>query len=421
MILNKKRFFFTFFFFVCLLIVPAFVAAETSFSAYAGVMGDFYSQENDDNDFDPALNLQGYFAGQINLTSSFLVRLEFSLETQDVIDDGPFSDSGIDSHFFIDEISATYIKPFLGNTQYLSLFFGTFEPIGSDVFLQRQFGIAPISSLISESWLGLRGSTVYPFYGAGGSYILHLDAYPIATGAYLYFNKENEEKYNQLNLDWRFASVLPYLAVDFAIGLGAPLATKQGNEDVIMLIDTLYLHTGINFLIGNKYSTSLFAQGGIRNLEIKAGETKHDIKSNDIYLVVEPRLVTKKFQAHVTMFSVPEGTVEKLIFIEDTFGFNLNVFTDNLYVKNKNITFGIHTTWSFKPDKKNVTRDFLDLKNMGDLVTDTDHFRIKVSPFVSIPVMSGTLHAMFQATITDIKADTWQNAFKLSVGYKSRI
>lgn len=407
---DKKAIIFVLLFFI----FASLTFAESSFSGYAGVKGDFYSDPTEE-DFDPALNIQGYFAGQLNITPSLLIRLEFSIETDDIIENGPFGDEGIGSHFFIDEISLTYIKPFMGITQNFSLFFGTFEPIGSDIFLQRQFGIKPISSLITESWLGLRGSTVYSFQGAGGSYIVHLNSAPIATGLYLYFNDENVEEENQTNIDWRFASVLPYLAVDFSIGLGAPMAQKQGNEDVIVLVNSLYLHSGITLLVGNTYSSSLFAQAGFSNLQIKAGNTDYELSEKDLYFLFEPRLVTKKFQAHLAMFSVPEDTVEKLIFIEDTFGFNLDIFTDNLYAKNKNITFGIHTTWSFDTYIKSF------FKNIGDFVSDSNNFRVKISPFVGIPVMGGTLHAMFQATITDIKADTWKQAFKLSVGYKNRI
>ena len=404
----------------CLFCARLSAERDISFSGYAGVKGDFYADPAQE-DFDPAFALQGYFGGQLNIAPAFLLRLEFSIQTDDVTEQSPFSDGGIASHFFIDELSATYIKPFLNITQYFSLFLGSFEPIGNDIFLQRHFGIEPISSHITESWLGLRGSTAYPFYGAGGSYIVHLNKKPIATGAYLYVNDENWEDKNQLNLDWRFATVYPYLALDFAIGLGAPMSHKQGNEDVIVLIDSLYLHSGINLLVGNKYSTSLFVQSGFSNLQLKAGETRYEIASKDLYLLVEPRFVTKNFQTHITMFSVPVETVEKLLFVTDTFGFNIAVFTDNLYIKNKNITFGFHTTWSFGEDAQGRRRYLTDLKHIADLVKDTEHFNVKITPFVDIPIAGGQVHTMLQATVTNLSADTWKDHFKLSVGYKGRI
>lgn len=383
----------------------------TSFSGYAGIKGDILS-EKDSEDFDPIMELQAYFAGQLDFSNNFLVRAELSVQTEDILKNGLFDDTK--ATFCIDELSLTYIKPFLGITQYLSAFMGTFEPIGSDVFLQRHFGIEPITSFITESWLGLKGSTVYPFYGLGGSYIVHINNKPIATGIYIYKNNENQDEENQLNLDYRFSSVLPNLALDFAIGVGAPLETKNGADDVILLIDKLYLHTGIDLLLGNKYSpASLFLQGGFNNLPLTAEDSKNEIDSDDIYLIVEPRIRSANFNTHITMFSVPQETVDKLIFIDNTFGFNLSIFTDKLYIRNKDFTFGFHTTLSFP------NRDFLDLKRINELIDDD--YSVKISPFLYAPVMKGTLKAMLHAKIKGLNKDTWTNAFKFSIGYKSQL
>lgn len=407
---------------VFLLLCSAFLWAEISFSGYAGIKGDFFSSKEDS--FEPALCFQTYFAGQLNITKRLLLRTEFSMQTADIADKGPFVST--DATFCIDELSVTYVKPFLGHVQYFNLFLGTYEPIGSDVFLQRQFGVQSFTSLITESWLGLKGSTAYPFYGAGGSYILHLGTAPIATGAFLYVNRENSEDERQLNLDWRFGTVLPWLSLDFAIGIGAPMGTKRGDEKVILLIDTLYLHTGLTMLLGNKYSTSLFFQGGFANMPLHSGENANQIESRDIYLLVEPRFVSRKFQTHITFFSVPENTVDKLIFIENTMGLNLSVFTNDLYIKNTNIQFGFHVTWTVtdkvtdKTVAQNINKNFLDLKDPLSIIKDCDH-HVKISPFVSFPLLSGTMHAMLQARVTDMKSETWAKAFKLSVGYKVRL
>lgn len=395
---------------------PAAAESDISFSGYVGAKGDFYADPEKDH-FDPALALQGYFGGQLHITPSFLLRAEFSVQTDDVTKDGPFSDDGISSHFFIDELSATYIKPFHSITQYFSLFLGAFEPIGNDIFLQRHFGIAPISSRITQNWLGLRGSTSYPFYGAGGAYIVHLNNCPIVTGAYLYVSDENWEEKNHLNLDWRFAAALPYLTLDFAMGLGTTAERDHGSE----LFDSLYLHGGINLLVGDKYTTALFLQGGFSNLQVKTGEADYEIGAKDFYLLIEPRFAIRKVQMHITMFSVPEKTAEKLLFITDTFGFNVSVLTDSLYVKDKNITFGIHATWSFGVDENGDKRYITDLKDFADLVTDTDHFSVKITPFVEFPLANGALHTMLQATVTNMTADSWQDHFKVSVGYKGRL
>lgn len=386
--------------------------AAPFFSGYAGIKDDVTS-DPDSSSFDPVMTAQAFFAGQIAFSPNFLVRTELSVQTADILKAGLFKDT--DATFCIDELSLTYRHQLLNTSQYFSLFLGTYEPIGSDLFLQRQFGIKPISSHITESWLGLHGSVVYPFYGAGGSYVIHFDKAPIASGIYIYENHENDNDDAEMNVDFRIASVMQYFTVDFAAGLGAPLETKNGDANVILLINTLYLHTGINMLIGNSYTSSLFLQGGFANLPVRAEDTSTKLDSSDIYLIAEPRLVTRQFQAHLTMFSFPQETADKLVFIDDTFGFNLALFTDNLYVRNTNVTFGFNTTLSF-PGK-----NFLDLSDKLALF-DNDGYNVRVSPYVALPVMTGTLHLMLQATITDfIRGESWPSALEFNIGYKAQL
>ena len=69
--------------------------------------------------------MKAYFAGELDFSPQFLVRAEFSIQTADVLDTGLFEET--DAVFCIDEFSATYIKPFLGITQYISAFIGVFR------------------------------------------------------------------------------------------------------------------------------------------------------------------------------------------------------------------------------------------------------------------------------------------------------
>lgn len=398
---------------VCaVLILAGGTVFAATFSGFSGLKGDI-TPNPDYETFKPEMRLSAFFSGQLDFSPSFLIRTELSIQSGDIIETKLFQET--DATFCIDELSATYIKPFLGITQYFSFFLGNFEPIGSDVFLQRQFGIKPITSMLTESWLGLRGSTVFPFYGVGGSYIVHINSRPIATGASVYINTSNSKKINQLNMDLRFASVLPYFTVDVAAGFGAPLGSKNGTEDVILLIDELYLHAGIDLLAGSKYSASVFVQAGFENLPLKPGAEKTSIDSNEIYLLVEPRLYTKLFQTHLTFFSLPERSVEKLSFIEKThtLGLNLSIFTDKLYIKNKDYTFGINTTLSF------ADKDFFDLKS--PLTLFKEEFAVKVSPFVSMPVMGGELKCMFQTKVNGFKDGNWQDCLALNIGYKAQL
>ncbi len=408
--------------------------AEAFFSGYAGIKSDIYSNpDSDDGDFDPMLCVQSYFAGQLNLSRSFLVRGEFSVQTEDIFSSGVFNNT--EAIFCINELSATYVKPFLGNTQYISGFFGTFEPIGSDVFLQRQFGMKPITSLLTESWLGLRGAYIYPFYGVGASYVIHFDQKPIASGVYIYKNHaDNDDDDDQINFDWRFAMTSSYLTVDFAAGIGFPLSHKYNGSDVILLIDTVYMHTGLEVLLGNRYRNSFFAQVGFEQMPLKSSDDSNTLKDSEMYLLLEPRFTAKDCKIHLSFFNFPDSlldegnsdiAVKKLIFIEDNLGINLAIFTDNLYIRNKTIIFGLHTTLSF-PDKylfdlkiKSLD-DVKSLFGIGDDDSSTE-YNVKISPFLTMPIMSGDLHVMLQANITDIKDDGWEKAVKLNIGYKAQL
>ena len=386
-------------------------AAAGSFSGFAGIKGDFSLANESSSAADPDLKLQTFFAGQFNFTDNLITRAEFSLSTGDLIENSIFSKT--DSQFQIDELSFIYRKQFIGATNYLSLFMGTYEPIGSDIFLQRQFGIDPVSSKITESWLGLAGSVVYPLFGMGISDVIHFIDQPAAVGIYGYFNHEADSSYVP-NLDMRYACVYPYFALDIACGIGAPIKDTYGDEKVILLVDTLYAHGGINMLAGNNYTPfSFFMQGGVHGVPLQRGMTSFSADTDTIYLLAEPRFRFSSFQMRWTLFSLPSETVENLLFIRDTFGLNILFYSDTLYLGTKLVTFGINGTYSF-PGKS-----FLALGNIKGLVTGT--FRITFSPYLEMKFFSGDLHTMLQICATDFTSEKILSAFKLNVGYKTQL
>jgi hypothetical protein len=388
-----------------------FVSAAPFFSGYTGIRTNLYSN-SDSSTVDPELTTEAFFAGQLDFNNFFLLRTELSIQTEDILASGLFKNT--DAVFCIDELSATFHKQMFETSQYFSVFLGTYEPIGSDVFLQRQFGIQPITSKITDNWLGLNGSVVYPFYGAGCSYVIHFDRIPVASGLYLYENRENDNNDLETNIDFRLATVTRYVTLDIGAGIGAPLEQKDGDTDVILLIDTIYLHTGLTMLVGNAYTNSLFVQCGFQNLPVKGGTTTTEIDSSDIYLLLEPRLITKDFKANLTLFSLPQETADTLLFITDPLGINISIFNDMLYIKNTNFTFGFHATCSF-PDKT-----FMDITDVTNLFSQGS-YTVRISPFISTKIMGGQLNTMIQITATDFSKDSWSSAVKLNAGYKKRL
>lgn len=384
-----------------------FTFSEVFFSGFAGIKTDLASSKEDT--FDPALYMQSFFSGQFSLSENIMAHAEFSLATQNFSENSFFDTTP--SNFKIDELSITFRRQLLDAANYLSFFAGTYEPIGSDIFLRRQFGIQPIASKITESWLGLSGSVIYPSFGVGGSDIVHFNAQPLALGLYFYVNHELEGCYS-LNTDLRFAGVYRFFTFDLSAGLGMPMKEKE-NSNAFFEIDTLYWRAGMNVLVGNSYTTSLFIQAGISDIEFTRESSELKLNEDAAYLLFEPRFRTKSAQIHLSVFSLPEDTVKDFIFINDTLGANLNIFTDNLYVKNKMFIFGIHTALSF-PEK-----NFSDAINHADKLF-TDDFNVTTAPYLATNFYNGEIHGMIQARITDIANGHYGKAFELNIGYKSQ-
>jgi hypothetical protein len=390
---------------------PAEARAAGFFSGYAGAKTDLGFSGSGSSSFDPQLLLQSFFAGQFNLTNDLIARAEFSLKTDDLIENSVFRKTP--SEFQIDELSVIYRKQFSGFSNYLSGFMGTYEPIGSDIFLRRRFGIQPISSKITESWLGLSGSVLYPLFGIGVSDIVQFSSSPTAAGVYCYVNHENSDNY-VINGDMRFACVYPYIYLDAAGGIGAPMKTDYNGEKVIMLIDTLYAHGGINLLLGNNFTPfSFYTQAGIYDIPLQRDMDSFTVDSDKVYLLFEPRFKMSTFLLRFTFFSLPPDTVEKLLFINDTLGFNILSYADSLYIGNTSFAFGINTTFSLPGES------FLLFSNLDSFSADS--LNVTLSPYISLQMSSGELHIMEQIRITDIAKNSYASAFKLNAGFRTQL
>ena len=129
--------------------------AATSFSGYAGGKLN-YAANPEAEEYDPDLKLQAFFAGQFNFTQNLWSHLEFSINTGDLLSQSIFHET--DSKFQIDELSIILRGNMYSCSNYFSAFMGTYDPIGSDVFLQRYFNIKPIGSMITSSPLYLSAS-----------------------------------------------------------------------------------------------------------------------------------------------------------------------------------------------------------------------------------------------------------------------
>lgn len=392
---------------VIFILCTAAVFSESFFSGYTG--GKLtYSAEQEADEYNPELRLQAFFQGQFNYSENLWSHIEFSINTDDFISEELFHSTGSD--FSIDEISLISKAQIEDSTNYLSLFMGTYDPIGSDIFLRRYFATEPIASKITESWLGMAGSILYPHFGLGLSDVLRLHKTPAAVGFYTYLNHE-DQKYFVLNADLRFALVYRYLSFDIAGGIGAPLSDRYENEDVWLAVDKVYWHAGTTLLLGNNYTQSLFIQAGLFNAPFTRSSKTINATANDIYLLVEPRFIIGPTHINISVYSFPEDTVKKLSTVVDTLGANINFFADSLAIGRKIFSFGTHVSYSL-PGKT-----FLDLKQPMELLKS--EFNVTMTPYIYTNFLSGQLHFQGTVNFVELTKGPWYKSITADIGFRT--
>lgn len=382
--------------------------AETAFSGYSGGKLNYASNPESTESYDPDLTLQAFFQGQFNFSQNLWGRLEFSINTGDFLSKELFHET--DASFKIDELSLTLKSRSDSDANYFSIFMGTYDPIGSDVFLQRYFGIQPIASKITESWLGLAGSILYPHFGIGIADVKRLLNAPITLGGYAYFNHE-DNLYYVFNTDFRFACVYRYFTFDLAGGIGIPLSNNNQGQEVIAAIEKVYWHAGTTMLLGNHYTQSLFIQAGLFNVPFtKRNGT--EVSPDDIYLLFEPRFLLDSAHVNLTVFSLPQDTVEQLIFVDDSLGVNLNIFGDTFSVGANRFTLGTNFSLSF------TGKTFLDVIKPMELIKG--EYNITMTPYVSTNFLSGELHTQVSVKFMKFGTARWYDAFTADIGYTAK-
>lgn len=391
-----------------ILSIAAALFAEPGFSGYSGGKLNYASNPESTDSYDPDLTLQAFFQGQFNFSQNVWGRLEFSIDTGDFLSKELFHKT--DASFKIDELSLTLKSRSDSDANYFSIFMGTYDPIGSDVFLQRYFGIQPIASKITESWLGLAGSVLYPHFGIGIADVKRLLNAPITLGGYAYINHE-DNLYYVFNTDFRFACVYRYFTFDFAGGIGIPLSNNNQGQEVIAAIEKVYWHAGTTMLIGNNYTQSLFIQAGLFNVPFtKRNGT--EVSPNDIYLLFEPRFLFDSTHVNLTIFSLPQDTVDQLIFVDDSLGVNLNIYGDSFSIGSNRFTMGTNFSFSF------VGKNFLDIAQPTELIEG--EYNITMTPYVSTNFLSGELHTQVSVKFMKFGTARWYDAFTADIGYTAK-
>jgi len=370
-----------------------------------------YSSTPDAPVYDPNLSMEAFIESQFNFSETLWSHFNFSLKTGDFLSQKLFS--ATDASFKIDEISLISSAKIENSVNYLGVYMGSFDPVGSDFFFQRYFGQQPIASKLTESWLGKASSILYPHFGIGISDVLRFNQSPMAIGLYAYFNNE-DEKYFVFNTDLRYACVYRYLSFDIAGGIGIPLSDKYNGSDAIVVVDTVYWHAGATLLLGNNYTQSLFIQGGLFNASFTKKDASIIASPDDFYILIEPRFLIGNTHLNLTVYSLPKKTVEQLLFIKDTLGCNINVYNDSLNWGSKKVCVGTNFAVSIKD------RTFMDVMNLKDDFMSFN-FDAFITPYFSTNLLNGEVHGQVTLEVMDFFRNNWQNAFSVDLGFRTSI
>jgi len=394
-------------FFAATLAACSYLSATPSFSGAIGgsAGGDLNVPLNGDK-VSGTVPLAAYAAAQANLADWAIARGEIAAWSSNLAFNDIFADS--DANVRLNELSFVLQRRAFTATNYFSAFVGTYEPIGSDAFLMRHFGVEPISSRLTKSYTSLVGSPLRDSKGAGLSYVVNFDKAPIATGVSFYFGKNKNDDWS-INLDARFALATNLVTLDLLFGAGSPLQDTYKNKDVVLVIDTITLHGGLNFLAGSKYTHGLLLQVGLEDIVVK-GEGGAAFTGDEIRFLFEPRLKFKHFNFTLTAYSFSEKSVKELAYLKDPIGAGFTFYKDNIEGKNGDITVGIHSIFSVSGITLN------DLFQRNDL--DKIVYNAYITPYAEFP-LSGTasIEMTGRIGVLDLTGNQSLN-FNLTIGAK---
>ena len=165
-------------------------------------------------------------------------------------------------------------------------------------------------------------------------------------------------------------------------------------------------------LVGNNYTQSLFIQAGLFNAPFTK-RTGTEISPDDVYLLFEPRILLESAHLNLTFYSLPQDTADKLIFVEDTLGANINIYGDTFSFGANRFTLGANFAFSF------AGKTFLDLKKPLELIKSG--FNITMTPYMSTNFLSGELHTQISVKFMKFATSRWYEAFTADIGYTAKL
>lgn len=415
----------------CSLFLTYTVLAAPYFSGTMGIGGRFQPEPKKF----PNLLMDAYFAGQFDISSSVILRTSLSMcTTESILKENIFQNTA--SLFNLDEISMTYRGSMGAVSHFLGAYIGEYDPVGSDIFLQRQFGIPSFASRLTETICGVSRAKIYDMTGIGGVYTIRFPQ-NLALGVNIYYNKSKdwttlvtqdlEDTFiESLNTDLRFAAAGRTAALDLSVGLTMPMKREMivdgETQKVILLIERADMHAGLTAFFGSSNSSSLLFQAGFTKLIIDPNnkeETEKVLSFDDVYILVEPRFISRGLCFSLSLFNMPASTKENLFYIEDPVGISVSLYTPWISLSGNKSQFGIMTTMSSGESLDNIIESNEDgnLKN-----TIKENLGLFISPYGIIHLGAGKLNFSLNVNAFDIKDwDTFLQNISIITGYKVQL
>lgn len=385
----------------------------------------------------PDLLMDAYFAGQFDLSQSVTLRTSLSMfTTESILKESIFQNT--DAKFNLDEISLTYRGSVGSISHFLGAYIGEYDPVGSDIYLQRQFGIPSFASRLTQTICGISKAKIYDMAGIGGTYNIRFPQ-NVSLGFNIYYNKakdwtsfnlgkdtEDIDFVESLNTDFRFAGAWRAAAIDLSVGLTMPMKKEitygdGQSQNVILLIERADMHAGLTAFFGSSNSSSLLFQAGFTKLIIDPDkpETEKILSFDDVYILIEPRFISRNLCLSLALFNMPSSTKENLFYIEDPVGVNVSLYTPWLSLKGNKSQFGLMATMSSSKSLDNI------MNNKGDdpdFNVIKENLRLFISPYGTICLGAGKLNFSLNVNAFDIKDwNTFLNNVSVIAGYKVQI
>ncbi len=379
------------------------LAAENSFSSFAGAAADFNVQQNKSI----SIEARGVFAGQYAIDNKFVVRGDFIINTDDILSGGLFQDTA--ARFTINEASVSY--RFIGNSilQQISGFVGKQESLGSDLFVKRYFGIRNFSSSFLTPQLNYAMPGIFSYEGMGASYIIKMPQ-QMAWGGYFTYDKdlikeatveEKAEYAPRINLDLRYAMAWDWGALDSGIGFILPIeSVDTAGTDVIMMLRKVDVRAGAAALFELTGSTSIFFQAGITDVQIAPPEGAFNVTFDDFYLFLEPRFSTNLFSYATSFFCLPESALSYCSYARYPIGFNVMAKSYDFLFFGHAARAGAH----FSVSANSLTKDEKSLD-------------VQLTPFIDYSFLNGNISILSQ--IHPALYANLAEFINLSIGYKT--